>query len=76
MMSQDNDMKLKIPHLDKTAFSIIPLGDEESDKAYWLSRSPAERWNAIELNRRLVYGEARCTERFQRFFEIVELKKS
>jgi hypothetical protein len=61
--------------LDKTAFTIGKLHDGGDEKAYWLSKSPQERIQAIEIMRRIVYGEAATTQRLQRFFEITELKK-
>ena len=39
--------------MDKTAFSVASLFDESDEKAYWLSKTPYERLQAIELSRRL-----------------------
>ena len=34
---------------DKTAFSVASLFDEPDEKAYWLSKTPDERLQAMEL---------------------------
>jgi hypothetical protein len=41
--------------LDRTHFSVAKLSDSD-EKAYWLSKSPAERLEALELMRQMVYG--------------------
>jgi len=62
--------------IDKSAFAIGDLHDGGDEKAYWLSKTPEERIQAIEIMRRIIYGDAAATQRLQRFFEITELKKS
>lgn len=64
-------VKLK---LNKKAIKISSLG-ENDEKEFWRSKSPIERLQAIEINRRIVYGYGNTTPRFQRFFEVVELQK-
>lgn len=59
--------------LNKTVFEIVALGQEINDLAYWMSRSPEERFEAIEWLRRINYGEDATTARLQRFFEFAEL---
>ncbi len=61
---------------DKKAFSVVSLLDESSDKKYWLSKTPQEKIQAIEFLRQTMYGYDPSTTRLQRFFEVVELKKS
>ena len=63
----------KLPSLDKRIVKITSLDDIEEEKKYWISKTPVERIEAIEMNRRMVYGEDRITSRLQRFFEIAEL---
>jgi hypothetical protein len=60
--------------LDKTVLTFGELHDGGDEKAYWLSKSPQARMTAIEIMRRIVYGEAATTQRLQRFFEITDLK--
>jgi len=66
-------MESSIPKLDKSALTVIPLAEIDEEKQYWLKRTPAERLNAIEINRRLVYGTDKTSSRLQRFLEVAEL---
>lgn len=59
--------------LDKTAFSIAALSDESDEKEYWLSRSPQERLQALELMRQNIYGYDPAITRLQRILTITEL---
>ena len=63
----------KIPRLDKSRLTVSSLDDALEEKMYWWSKTAAERLNAIELNRRMVYGSDRTTPRLQRLFETAEL---
>ena len=62
--------------LDKTAITVTSLGEERRDRAYWLSRPPAERFRAIEYLRQMNYGYDPATARLQRILEVVELRES
>jgi hypothetical protein len=62
-----------LPKLDKTAFSVIPLEqNEEAEKAYWLSKTPFERLDALETMRQIIYGYDPTTTRLQRVFEVTQ----
>jgi hypothetical protein len=61
--------------VDKTAFSIASLFDESDEKSYWRSKTPTERLQAVEHMRQVIYGYEPSSIRFQRFFEITELKR-
>jgi hypothetical protein len=63
----------QVPRLDKSIITVVSLNECEEDKSFWLSRGALERIEAIELQRRMVYGEARVTSGLQRFLEIAEL---
>jgi hypothetical protein len=63
----------EIPRLDKRAVKVTSLDDIEEEREYWFSKSPSERIEAIEINRRMIYGQSRVTSRLQRFLEIAEL---
>ena len=67
-------MNNKLPELDKSILSVSKLNDVLDEKEYWLSKTPIERFKAIEINRRMVYGYDKATSRLQRFLEVVELK--
>jgi len=66
-------MKNSMPKLNKKAISVGSLSDESEEKKYWLSKKPYERLQAIEINRRMVYGEHRVASRLQRFLETSSL---
>jgi hypothetical protein len=59
--------------LDKTAFVVASITDESDEKLFWLSKSPAERLEAAEYLRQIVYGYDPTTTRLQRFFEVAEI---
>lgn len=66
-------MDSKMPRLDKSRLTVSSLDDDLEEKSYWLSKTATERLNAIELNRRMVYGSDRTTPRLQRLLETAEL---
>jgi hypothetical protein len=60
------------PRVDRTAFSVVPLFDDSDERAYWHSRSPAERLEHVETLRRISYGD-QATARLQRVLEIASV---
>jgi hypothetical protein len=60
--------------LDRGAFEVVSITDPPKDRSYWMSRTPAERFEALELLRRLAYGYDPDTARLQRVLEVTELK--
>jgi hypothetical protein len=58
--------------LDRTHFSVAKLGDSDQ-KAYWLSKSPAERLEAVELMRQMIYGYDPARDRLKRILTVVRL---
>ena len=62
-----------IPRLNKKIVKVTSLDDIEDEKRYWATKTPLERIEAIEINRRMIYGEDRVTSRLQRFFETAQL---
>ncbi len=64
---------MEMPRLDKSKITIGgPLDNREEEMAYWQSQSPAERWRAMELMRRINYGEHAAASRLQRFLEFAQ----
>jgi hypothetical protein len=62
-----------LPKLDKTAFSVSTLEqNNEDEKAYWLSKTPCERLDAVETMRQIIYGYDPTTTRLQRVFEVTQ----
>jgi hypothetical protein len=58
--------------LDRTHFSVAHLSDSD-EKAYWLSKSPSERLEAVELMRQMIYGYDPARTRLQRILTIASL---
>ena len=58
--------------MDKTTFSVTTLSEKSNDKEYWLSKTPQERLQALEMMRQINYGYDPATTRLQRVLEIVE----
>ena len=61
--------------LDRKAIEVVGLKDKSNDRRYWLSKTPAERFEALELLRQIAYGYDPATARLQRVLEVVELEK-
>ncbi len=64
-----------LPRLDKRKLSVSSLDETEEEKTFWLSKGAQARIEAVELNRRMVYGHDRVTSRLQRFLETSELSR-
>ena len=60
--------------LDRSAFEVVSVGDDAGDREYWRARTPAERMEALELMRQIIYGYDPATTRLQRVFEVAELE--
>jgi hypothetical protein len=58
--------------LDRAHFSVAKLSDSD-EKAYWLSKSPAERLEALELMRQMIYGYDPARTRLQRVLTVASL---
>lgn len=59
--------------MDKTSFSVKPLNDVNDDREYWSSKTPAERLEALEFMRQVMYEYDPVTDRLQRTIEVVQL---
>ena len=62
--------------MDRTTLTVASLADPPDDKAYWQSKTPAERMAALEFLRVVSYGYDPTTARLQRVLEVVELGAS
>ncbi len=56
--------------MDKTAFSIGSLEEQGDDRDYWASKTPAERLQALEIMRQIMYGYDPATARLEKVFTI------
>lgn len=61
---------------DKNSFETTASDQNFSDVEFWLSKSPEERFLAVEFLRQSIFGYDPITERLQRFFETAEFKTS
>ena len=62
--------------MDKSILSVTSLFDESDEKEYWLSKTPHERLEAVELMRQINYGYDPTTAGLQRVFEVACLTSS
>ncbi len=58
--------------MDKTAFSVVSLHDESDEKAYWLSKMPEERLQALEFLRQIAYDYDPSATRLQRILTVAK----
>ena len=57
--------------IDRDALSIVSLEEQDRlDREYWRSKTPRERWEALETIRQILYGYDPSTARLQRVLEI------
>jgi hypothetical protein len=61
--------------VDRSAFSVVSLFDESDEVEFWLSKTPEERWQGIELMRRVIYGYEPAAARLQRVLIVAELER-
>ena len=59
--------------IQKNVFEVLELHTAD-DKSDWLNRSSAERMEAIEFMRKIMFGHDRVSARLQRVLEIIDLK--
>ncbi len=57
---------------DKNTISIVELGNEPDDTAFWLMRPARERIAAIELMRQINYAYDPVADRIPRLLEVIE----
>jgi hypothetical protein len=60
------------PRVDRTAFTVASLSDPSDEKEYWLSKTPEERLEAVELMRQIVYGDEAAKRLNKNVFEVTQ----
>jgi hypothetical protein len=65
--------RFDFPKVRRDVFKVASLFDPSDEKEYWLSKTPEERLEAVELMRQIIYGYDPSATRLQRVFEIVHL---
>ena len=58
--------------VDRTVVVTGSAFGESDDKAYWRSKTPLERLEALEYMREVAYGYDPATSRLQRVLEIAD----
>ncbi|WP_293915276.1 hypothetical protein [Deinococcus sp.] len=58
--------------MDRQVWDSVTFETQNDDLAYWLTKTPAERLEALELLRQIHYGYDPVTTRLPRVFEIIE----
>jgi len=61
-----------IPKLQRTTFTVASVSDQSDEKSYWLSKTPYERLEAVEVMRQIIYGYDPSATRLQRVFEATQ----
>jgi hypothetical protein len=61
--------RFDFPKIRRDAFTVASLFDQSDEKSYWLSKTPYERLEAVELMREIIYGYDPSATRLQRVFE-------
>jgi len=64
--------RLVFPGIQRNAFAVASVFDESDEKSYWLSKTPYERLEAVELMRQIIYGYDPSATRLQRVLEITQ----
>ena len=65
-------VKPRFPEIQRTAFTVASAFEESDEKSYWLSKTPSERLEAVELMRQILYGYDPSTTRLQRVLEVTQ----
>ena len=61
----------EFPKIQKNILKKASLFEPSDDKAYWLSRTAYERLQAVELMRKIFYGDT-ASSRLQRVLEVAK----
>ena len=64
--------KLRFPKIPKNTCTIASLFEQSDEKLYWLSKTPYERLQALELMRQIIYGYDPSSTRLQRILEVTQ----
>ena len=64
--------RFDFPKVRRDVIKVMSLSEPSDEKEYWLSKTPKERLEAVEIIRQVIYGYDPSTARLQRFFEITQ----
>ncbi len=65
-------LQMVFPRVDRSVVTVGSCLDESDEKAFWLSKTPLDRLEAVELLRQIAYGYDPTTTRLQRVLEVAE----
>ena len=68
---EDTDSR-GFPKLDRSSLVARNIEDGSGDVEYWREQTPQARFRAVEMLRRLNYGEDATSGRLQRLLEVAE----
>ena len=58
--------------LNRSAFSVVSMEEQDhEEKTFWHDKSTAQRLEALEITRQMIYGYDPATTRLQRVLEVV-----
>jgi len=60
------------PRVDRSTVTVGNVSGESDEKAFWLSKTPLDRLEAVELLRQIAFGYDPTTTRLQRVLETAE----
>ena len=64
---------MDFPRLDKSVLKVTSFEAEDAEEQrYWHAQTPHQRLEALEILRRLNYGDEAASARLQRFLEVTE----
>ena len=58
--------------MQKNTITLASLFEQSDEKLYWLSKTPDERLQALELMRQIIYGYDPSTTILQRVLEVTQ----
>ena len=64
--------KFDFPKVRRDVFKVASLSDQSDEKEYWVSKTPEERLEAVELMRRIIYGDEAAKRLNKNVFEVVQ----
>jgi hypothetical protein len=63
--------RFDFPKVRRDAFKIGSLLEPSDEREYWLSKTPQQRLEAVELMRHIIYGDS-TSKRLQRVLEVTQ----
>ena len=71
-----NDTMDGTTRIDRGSFSVVSLDQADDELDYWLTRTPQQRLEAVELIRQTLYGYGSASPRLQRVLTVAQREQS